>query len=77
MRGLSARLKKLERQKGSVYILVPVLFGSDDKLAREQCCLAEKKYLFEGGDPGNEKTFIIIEEYGDNVNSPSKWFYVR
>lgn len=75
MRNLTNRLKKLEYQKGSVFILYSYPYGATEDQVETAQREAITRYMADGGDPDLSKTLIGIIEFS-NVPKGNKWFYV-
>lgn len=74
MKSLTNRLKKLECQKGSVFILYSYPYEATQEQVREAQTRAETKYIVEEGDSNLPKTFIGILDFS-SAPTESKWFY--
>ena len=74
MKNLTNRLKKLECQKGSVFILYSYPYEATQEQIREAQKLAEAKYIVEEGSSSLPKTFISILDFS-GAATESKWFY--
>ena len=75
MKNLLNRLKKLEHQKGSVFILYSYPYGALEEEIKVSQMEAVKRYIADGGDPDLPKTLIGILEFANTLRA-CKWFYV-
>lgn len=74
MKNLINRLKKLECQKGSVFILYSYPYKATEEQVMEAQKLADARYIVEEGDLNLPKTFIGILDFS-GAPPQSKWFY--
>lgn len=75
MKNLVSRLRKLEYQKGSVFILYSYPYGALQEQVDAARRESANRYIADGGDPDLPKTYIGILEFTD-IPTTCKWFYV-